>query len=61
MMKCLMILVKIHIDQTNLLSQISSNSYTPSTFQIAQILLDRTKDIYATCKKTLGKYKEAPK
>lgn len=34
-----------------LLSQISNNGYTPGTFQITQIILDRLKDVYAGCKK----------
>jgi len=36
---------------TGLLSQISNNGYTPATFQITQIILDRLKDVYAGCKK----------
>lgn len=35
----------------NLLSQISNNSYSPSTFQITQVLMERSKDIYAACRK----------
>ena len=35
----------------NILSQISSSSYTPSTFQLAQVLLDRSKDVYTACRK----------
>lgn len=34
-----------------MLSQISNNGYTPGTFQITQIILDRLKDVYAGCKK----------
>lgn len=40
---------------SNLLSQISNNSYSPCTFQITQILLDRAKDVYAACRKGMGK------
>ena len=36
---------------TNLLSQISNNSYSPCTFQITQILMDREKDLYASCRR----------
>jgi len=32
-----------------MLSLIANNGYTPGTFQITQILLDRSKDVYATC------------
>lgn len=39
----------------NLLSQISSNPYSPSTFQITQILMDRSKDVYAACRKGTSK------
>ena len=40
---------------SNLLSQISNNSYSPCSFQITQILMDRAKDVYATCRKNQGK------
>ena len=33
------------------LSNISNNGYNPSTFQITQILLDRSKDLYAAAKR----------
>ena len=40
---------------TNLLSQISSNSYSPCTFQITQILMDRSKDLYTASRKGTGR------
>ena len=40
---------------SSLLSQISNNSYSPCSFQITQILMDRAKDVYATCRKNQGK------
>ena len=36
---------------SNLLTQICSHSYSPCTFQITQILLDRSKDLYSSCRK----------
>lgn len=36
---------------SSLLSQICNNSYSPGSFQITQILLDRFKDVYAACRK----------
>ena len=33
------------------LNNISNNGYNPSTFQITQILLDRSKDLYAAAKR----------
>ena len=39
----------------NLLSQISSNTYVPCTFQVTQIMLDRAKDVYAACRKGTGR------
>jgi hypothetical protein len=36
---------------TGVLSSISNNGYVPGTFQITQVLLDRTKDVYAATKK----------
>jgi hypothetical protein len=33
------------------LSQIASNGFVPASFQIAQVLLERSKDLYAASKK----------
>ena len=40
---------------SNLLSQISNNSYSPCSFQITQIMMDRAKDLYAAGRKGQGK------
>jgi hypothetical protein len=33
------------------LSQIASNGFVPASFQIAQVLLERSKDLYAASRK----------
>ena len=36
---------------SNLLSHVSNNGYSPCGFQVSQIMMDRSKDLYAACKK----------
>ena len=40
---------------SNLLSHISNSSYSPCSFQLSQIMMDRAKDVYAACKKGPGR------
>ena len=35
----------------NLLSHISNNGYSPCSFHVSQIIMDRSKDLYAACRK----------